>query len=204
MRTYEDALKLVVELSSELAKVEKERWQCRRSALHDADKAVKLYRLDAQFSQCEKQRMDVLQDLVQFPPHYLQYAELLDRFSNTINVPYSRRVFIMTKYRDGADANSMRNCDGDRYREGRGQGTVLPSAARRRDPAASQSLGKYRVPDARMCSRDRNRRGSIQPQTKSERRHGMGLDARNEEARSVSRREGNPRGGDSGGPWGAD
>ena len=51
-----------------------------------------------------RQRMDVLQDLVQFPPHYLQYAELLDRFSNTINVPYSRRVFIMTKYRDGADA----------------------------------------------------------------------------------------------------
>ena len=50
--------------------------------------------LDAQFRHYEKERIDVLQDLVRFPPHHLQYRELLEQFNEAIMVPYRLRVFI--------------------------------------------------------------------------------------------------------------
>src|SRR5262249_10307887 len=103
MRSYEDALKLIVALSSEMAKLEKTRKEWHRRDLSAADRTEKLYMLDVQFRGYEKERMDVLQDLVQFPPHHLQYRELLEQF-NAITVPYRQRVFIITKYPDGADA----------------------------------------------------------------------------------------------------
>jgi hypothetical protein len=104
VRSYEDALKLIVALSSEMAKLDKTRKDWHRRDLNAADRAEKLYMLDVQFRSYERERMDVLQDLVQFPPHHLQYAALLEQFNEAALVPYSRRVFIMTKYPDGADA----------------------------------------------------------------------------------------------------
>jgi hypothetical protein len=104
VRSYKDALKLIVALSSEMAKLEKARKEWHRRDLNADDRAEKLYMLDAQFRLYEKERMGVLQDLVQFPPHYLQYAALLEQFNEAIKVPYRLRVFIMTKYCDGADA----------------------------------------------------------------------------------------------------
>jgi hypothetical protein len=101
VRSYEDALKLIAWLSSEMAKLDKERKE--GLDLNAADRAEQLDRLDALFRLREKERMDALQDLVQFPPHYLPYAERLEQF-NKSSRPYRFRVFIMTKYPDGADA----------------------------------------------------------------------------------------------------
>jgi hypothetical protein len=105
VRNYEEALKLVLALSSEMVKLDKTRKEYLRSDLNAADKAEKLERLDNQFRQLGNERMDVLRNLVLFPPHHLQYSPLLDQFSQVLKgKPYERRVFIMTKYCDGTDA----------------------------------------------------------------------------------------------------
>jgi hypothetical protein len=104
MRTYAEALNLIVANSKELDKLDRARKELLRRQLNAADRADKLFSLDWQFKGLEKGQMDVLQDLVQFPPHYLEYNALLEKFSEAIQVPYRLRVFIMTKYCDGADA----------------------------------------------------------------------------------------------------
>jgi hypothetical protein len=104
MRSYEDALNLIVALSSQMAKLEKSRKDWERSDLNPADRDEKVRRVDIEVEMLEKDRMDVLQDLVKFPPHHLQYAALLEKFRETTTAPYRLRVFIMTKYCDGADA----------------------------------------------------------------------------------------------------
>ncbi|RPI43575.1 MAG: hypothetical protein EHM59_15065 [Betaproteobacteria bacterium] len=107
MRSYEEALKLLLALSSEMTKLNRTRKEYLNSGLNAADKAEKVDRLDDQLAQVERERIDVLQDLVLFPPHHLQYAQLLEQFNQTLNgqgKPYERRVFIMTKYCDGANA----------------------------------------------------------------------------------------------------
>src|SRR5262245_39367718 len=103
MRSYEEALNLIGKLSKEMAKLDEDRMEWQRSGLHAADRAEQLSRLDALLRLREKERMNVLQDLVQFPPHHLQYAALLEHFNEAIGVGYDQRVFIMTKYPDGAD-----------------------------------------------------------------------------------------------------
>jgi hypothetical protein len=41
---------------------------------------------------------------VLFPPRHLQYQQLFEQFNQLLrDKPYERRVFIMTKYGDGAD-----------------------------------------------------------------------------------------------------
>jgi hypothetical protein len=102
VRSPEDALKLIVWLSSEIATLDKKRKEW--LDLNAADRAERLHWLDVQFELYEKERMEVLQDLVQFPPQHLQYRELLEQFNKEIMAPYRLRVFIMTKYPDGADA----------------------------------------------------------------------------------------------------
>jgi hypothetical protein len=104
MRSYEDALNLIVALSSQMARLERSRRDWERSDLNPADRDEKVRRVDIEVEMLEKDRMDVLQDLVKFPPHHLQYAALLEKFRETTTTPYRLRVFIMTKYCDGADA----------------------------------------------------------------------------------------------------
>lgn len=107
MRSYEDALKLLLALSSEIVKLNRTRKEYLNSGLNAADKAEKVDKLDDQLAQVEKERIDVLHDLVLFPPHLLQYAQTLQQFNQKLKgegKPYERRVFIMTKYCDGADA----------------------------------------------------------------------------------------------------
>lgn len=104
MRSYEEVLKLVVANSSEMDKLDKARKEWLRRHLNAADRAEKLNRLDFQFRSLEKEQMNVLQDLVRFPPDYLEYNPKLEQLSKATNTSYSQRVFIMTKYPDGADA----------------------------------------------------------------------------------------------------
>ena len=107
MRSYEDALTLLLALSNEIAKLSRTRKEYLNTDLNTADKAEKVDRLDNQLAQVKKERLGVLEDLVLFPPHHLEYAQMLDQFNQTLRgqgMPYERRVFIMTKYRDGVDA----------------------------------------------------------------------------------------------------
>lgn len=106
MRSYEEALKLLLALSSEMVKLNRTRKEYLNSGLNAADKAEKVDKLDDQLAQVEKERINVLHDLVLFPPHHLQYAQLIEQFNQKLKgqgKPYERRVFIMTKYCDGAN-----------------------------------------------------------------------------------------------------
>jgi hypothetical protein len=105
VRNYEDALKLVLALSREMLKLKGTRKEYLNSGLNAADKADKVDKVDDQLAQVEKERLDVLHDLVLLPPHHLQYGQLLEQFNQVLKgKPYERRVFIMTKYSDGANA----------------------------------------------------------------------------------------------------
>jgi hypothetical protein len=56
VRSYEDALKLILALTSQLAKTDKARKEWHRRDLNAADRAERLYMLDAQFELYEKER----------------------------------------------------------------------------------------------------------------------------------------------------
>lgn len=101
MRSYEDALKLLLAQSNEIGKLRRTRKDYLNSDLNAADKAEKVDKLDDQLQQLEMERIDVLHDLVMYPPHHLQYAPMIQQFTQA--TPRERSVFIMTKYPDGAN-----------------------------------------------------------------------------------------------------
>jgi hypothetical protein len=106
VRNYEQALNLILVLSRDMAKLDKTRKEYLRGGLGANDMSDKLDRLDKEFKQLGNDRMEVLRDLVLFPPHHFHYSALLDQFSQQLkDNPYQRRVFIMTKYPDRNDAN---------------------------------------------------------------------------------------------------
>ena len=74
MRSFEDALKLVLFLSNEVGKLRKSHKEYTNSDLNPADKAEKIDKLDAQLKQIEIERVEVLKHLVRYPPHYLGYG----------------------------------------------------------------------------------------------------------------------------------
>jgi hypothetical protein len=105
VRSCEDALKLLLALSNEIGKLKKTRKDYLNSGLNAADKQEKLDKLDAQLEQVSKERIHVLNDLVMFPPRHLQYQQFFEQFNQMLKgKPYERRVFVMTKYGDGANA----------------------------------------------------------------------------------------------------
>lgn len=176
MRSFEDALKYVVLQSQDIAKRNRERKDYLNSDLNAADKAEKLERIDAQIKQLEADRTAALRDLVAYPPDFLPYKPALANFWN--QTPAHRSVFIMTKYPDGADPQLDLELQ-----------TVIDTVvgavtARGYHPhlaikkeAARQPVGERRVPHARVCPRDRHRRGQVQPEAEPERGDGVGLDA---------------------------
>jgi hypothetical protein len=108
MRSYDEALELLLALSRDIAKFKRTRKEYEDSGLNPADKAEKIDKLDEQLLQTKRERQAVLHDLVVFPPHHGQYSQLIVQFDKALKAqgkPYERRVFIMTKYRDGADAH---------------------------------------------------------------------------------------------------
>ena len=144
--------------------------------------------LDAQFQLYEKERIGVLQDLVQFPPHHLQYAALLEQFNEAIPAPYSLRVFIMTKYPDGADAklDTQLQTVINTVRDAVKAEGYHPQLAG--EKAWHDNLWENVEFQMFACARgiaiveDR-----FNPKLNPNVAIGMGLDARNEQARSLSR-----------------
>jgi hypothetical protein len=99
MRNFEDALKLVLFLSNEVGKLRKSRKDYLNSDLNPADKAEKVEKLDTQLKQVENERLEVLQGLVRYPPHFIDHAKAIGDFDKA--TPCAKSVFIMTKYPDG-------------------------------------------------------------------------------------------------------
>jgi hypothetical protein len=110
VRNYEEAIQLIVLQSKEIDKLERSRPGIIKSGLSARDKEDKIDSLDNQLELLEKQRIEVLRDLVAYPPHFLSYGPLIEKFRETINRITQPRmggtgsVFIMTKYPDGKDA----------------------------------------------------------------------------------------------------
>jgi hypothetical protein len=102
VRTYEEALGKILSLSREIENLDRTRkdWDRGRD-LNADDRTEKLQILESEIRRRKEDRIGVLKDLVQVPPHHPEYAKVLDKFNKAA---YSRRVFIMTKYPDGADA----------------------------------------------------------------------------------------------------
>jgi hypothetical protein len=98
MRSFEDALKLVLVQSNEVGKLRRWRKEYLNSDLNPADKAEKIDKLDAQLKQAESDRLEVLKYLVRYPPHFIGYAPAIQQFDP------EKSVFVMTKYPDGADS----------------------------------------------------------------------------------------------------
>jgi len=107
MRSFEDALTLVLALSKEAAAREKSKRDYMRSPLAAADKAEKVLELDDQIRELQRRQHQVLRDLVLFPPQHLHLQAAFDQFDKPLAAAgktYDKRVFIMTKYPDGTDA----------------------------------------------------------------------------------------------------
>jgi hypothetical protein len=109
MRGYKDALNLIVFDADEIRKLERTRRGIVNSGLSESDKENRIDDLDRRLDELSKKCIRVLHDLVTYPPHFLQYAQLIADFQrNKKNGEESKKarkgsVFIMTKYPDGND-----------------------------------------------------------------------------------------------------
>jgi len=102
MRSFEEALNLLAYLSKDLAKLEKQQKEILgASNLNPGDKAERADRIADDITKKKTERIQVLRDLVLFPPHHLQYDPHLQEFCK--DSPSSTSVFIMTKYPDKED-----------------------------------------------------------------------------------------------------
>jgi len=104
VRSYEEALNLIVELSSDMDNVEKERKKRLRSDLHKADRARN--RRGSSFSSdCSRNSgWTCCRTWCSFHLVIRSTPRCSNTSTKTIGVPYNRRAFIMTKYPDEADA----------------------------------------------------------------------------------------------------
>jgi hypothetical protein len=102
MRSFADALNLLLFLSKEIVKLEKTQKEILNSNLHAADKSERADNVADEVKNKKVERIKVLENLVLFPPHHLQYAQQVDQFCK--DTLCEKSVFIMTKYPDGEDA----------------------------------------------------------------------------------------------------
>ena len=103
MRNFSEALGFLDLLSDELARKQKELIQVKKLVnLNPGDRINREEKIEAAIKQKESERIQVLRELVTYPPRYLPYGDLLNQFSTESNLEKS--VFIMTKYPDGKDA----------------------------------------------------------------------------------------------------
>jgi hypothetical protein len=101
MRSYEDALELLAALSEDIADLEDKRERELRRNLQIADKLDRADRIGAEIVKKRREQIEVLENLVSFPPRHAQYAEVIEKFWESS--PGLKSVFIMTKYPDGKD-----------------------------------------------------------------------------------------------------
>jgi hypothetical protein len=107
IRTYKEALELILYLTKQLGYRENEKPGLQNSAISDLDRFDKINDLDEQIKQLTKQRTDVLEDLVKYPPDFQVYSpeiakllQIIERKFEPKLETYRGSVFVMTKYSD--------------------------------------------------------------------------------------------------------
>ena len=103
MRSFEQALAILAVLAKDLQNLERGRKAILAAAnLNAGDRTEREEKLADDIRKKELERIDVLRDLVMFPPHHAQYDALLKPFC--ADGACERSVFVMTKYPDGENA----------------------------------------------------------------------------------------------------
>jgi hypothetical protein len=124
VREFDEALKLVLYLSKRIAELEKSRPAILKSELSEQDKFYRVDEVDAELKTRQDERVDVLRQLVDFPPYFKQYEPLIKKLAQRVERTFEERVknkfevggrlfevggrlrckgsvFVMTKYPDG-------------------------------------------------------------------------------------------------------
>jgi len=86
-----------------VVKLERTKREISNSHLGAADREERVDKVDDELRKKENERIEVLQDLVLFPPHHGQHAQQVEQFCK--ETPSDNSVFIMTKYPDEQDAS---------------------------------------------------------------------------------------------------
>src|SRR6201987_6077861 len=107
IRTYKEALELILYLTKQLRYREDEKPGLQSTAFSDQDRFDRLKDLDEQIEQLTKRRIDVLDELVKYPPDFQAYSPEIEKLSQIIEKKFEPKielyrgsVFIMTKYPD--------------------------------------------------------------------------------------------------------
>src|SRR5262245_30567269 len=101
MRSYDDALTLLMELRDDVIDLEEKRQRNLRSGLNAADKSERDRGIAQDIERTKERGIQVLKDLVRYPPFHQTYAQPFAEFAK--NYACDKAVFIMTKYPDGTD-----------------------------------------------------------------------------------------------------
>lgn len=86
MRNFEEALALILLQTNEIDRLERTRPTIKRSSLSAADKVDKIDELNSKLNDLAQDRVKVLSDLVAYPPHLLQYAPMVRRLQQIIEL----------------------------------------------------------------------------------------------------------------------
>lgn len=99
---FDETLAVLNILSRELVKLQKARKDILAAVnLNVGDRTEREEKIADDIRRKELERVQVLEDLVLFPPHHMQYLPLLQQFRT--DAASDKSVFIMTKYPDGED-----------------------------------------------------------------------------------------------------
>lgn len=103
MRSHEQVVGLLDLLSREIAGLQRGKKQILAAPnLNAGDRTDRADRIARDIERKERERLQVLEDLVAYPPYYRQYETPLQQFVS--DAPVEKSVFVMTKYPDGQDA----------------------------------------------------------------------------------------------------
>ena len=109
MRNWEQAVEAILFSTQEIEKIERSKKTITNSKLSDQDKTDRIDEKERELKRWFDQRIEVLEDLVRYPPSYLEYEPRMKKLqeliakNNLLSISSKGSVFIMTKYPDGKD-----------------------------------------------------------------------------------------------------
>jgi hypothetical protein len=101
MRSYQETLDLLNVLTKAVERLHSERRGIARGPLNVVDKARQDQQISKQIQDKERERIDVLQNLLRYPPFHNRHAAQLATFQAQPGC--DRAVFIMTKFPNGTN-----------------------------------------------------------------------------------------------------
>ena len=91
IRTHEEALELILQITKQLGYREDEKPGLQNAAISDQDRFDKINDLDEQIKQLTK-RIEVLADLVKYPPDFLGYSAEMQKLSQIIERQFEPKI----------------------------------------------------------------------------------------------------------------